>query len=175
MDIVATIQLDARPATLEALRALRHKTETYALRTYLGDGAAKDDLLVQAQGTKTPLKSWVTADVPVYGTARATLSKRRAIPPPYVDFSTLRVARDGVVRDVLITHRLLIRVHEDLDTVQAVLTCGADLPTQLQALADTCKAAGIPVPCDGVIVKLKNTLSDCASISAAVAMPVGES
>jgi hypothetical protein len=142
MQTIAEIQLDT-PGGVDRLTALRHKTKTYSAREYRADGASSSDVLVRVEGPHVPIKAWITSEPRSVASAMATLTNRRPLPASYVDYSTARVISEGATRDIMITHKVLVRVAEHSGRAVAQVEVGQDLDHHLAMLNQACSAAGI--------------------------------
>ena len=85
----------------------------------------------------------------------ATMFKRRPLPASYVDYSTAQVVSEGATRDILITHKVLVRVAEQTGRIVAQVEVGSDLDHQVAMLNETCRAACIPPVSEDRLAKIR--------------------
>ena len=161
MQTIIEIRLES-PGGVDKLNALHHKTKTYFAREYRADGASDGDVVVRVEGPNAPMKSWITSESRVAASAMSTLFKRRPLPASYVDYSTAQVIAEGPTRDILITHKVLVRVAEQTGRVSALVEVGQDLDHQLAMLNDACRAAGVTSLHDARIGKIRDLLKPSA-------------
>ena len=134
------------------LRALRHRTRSFLAREY----AFPDGIRAIACGAFDPLMAWVEVRPDTPAPNGLSIVDRRSVPPPYLDWSSATVVATVPTTEILITHRLLVRVTGDasagLDTdASAELIGGEDEQRHVDALSAVCETAGF-APLDPAIV-----------------------
>lgn len=154
--VALTCDGDKLDTSVARLRALRHRTRSFVLRTYSAPGQVH----VCARGQQEPLRAWREAGVISEGAL--TVVARSTFPAGYVDWSAVKTTgKDGLVVEVLITDKLSVLIHEQ-GGVRAELSLSGDRARHLGALEAVIESAGFDALDRGTLQQLKEASTTMA-------------